>query len=67
MTPLDAAFSATEFVSLQEVGRGIGHGGIRESHAARLAELGFIHKLLGSLLITIAAELGSRGTARIAP
>jgi hypothetical protein len=52
--------SVTEFASLQEVGRGVGHGGIPESHSLRLTDLRLIYKLLGSLFITTA------GKARIA-
>ena len=52
--------SATEFASLREVGSGIGHGGIPESHSLRLMDLRLIYRLLGSLCITTA------GKARIA-
>jgi hypothetical protein len=52
--------SVTEFASLQEVGRGIGHGGIPESHSMRLMDLRLIYRLLGSLCVTTA------GKARIA-
>jgi hypothetical protein len=52
--------SATEIASLREVGSGIGHGGIPESHTLRLMDLCLIYRLLGSLRITAA------GRARIA-
>jgi hypothetical protein len=52
--------SVTEFASLQEVGRGVGHGGIPESHSLRLLDLRLIYRLLGSLRVTTA------GKARIA-
>jgi hypothetical protein len=46
--------SVTEFASLREVARGIGHGGIPESHSLTLMDLGLIYRLLGSLRITAA-------------
>lgn len=49
--------SATEFASLQEVGRGIGHGGIPETHSLRLMDLRLIYRLLGSLCITTAGKV----------
>ena len=52
--------SATGFELLREVGSGIGHGGIPESHSLRLLDLRLIYRLLGSLRITAA------GKARIA-
>jgi hypothetical protein len=44
--------SVTEFASLQEVARGIGHGGIPERHSLRLMDLRLIYRMLGSLRIT---------------
>jgi hypothetical protein len=49
--------SVTEFASLREIGRGIGHAGIPESHSLRLMELGLIYRLLGSLHITTAGRI----------
>jgi hypothetical protein len=49
--------SVTEFASLQEVGRGIGHAGIPESHGLRLLDLQLIYRLLGSLHITTAGRV----------
>jgi hypothetical protein len=55
--PANSYLSAAEFASLQEVARGIGHGGIPESHRLRLMDLGLIYTLLGSLRITTAGRM----------
>jgi hypothetical protein len=52
----DNFLSTTEFASLREVGSGIGHGGIPESHSLRLIDLHLIYRLLGSLRITTAGR-----------
>jgi hypothetical protein len=55
--------SVTEFASLQEVGRGIAHDRIPESHGMRLLDLHLIYRLLGSLRITAAGRARiSRGS-----
>ena len=56
MAPPNTPLSATEFASLREVGIGIGHGGIPESHSLKLMDIGLIYRLLGSLRITTAGR-----------
>jgi hypothetical protein len=53
----DDALSASELTSLQEIGKGLGHGSIPETDALRLLELRLIYRLLGDLRVTTAGRV----------
>ena len=48
--------SDDEFAALREATKGLIQGNIRQEHAARLVELGYLTRRLGSLVVTTAGN-----------
>jgi len=54
---LTTPLTAEEFAALKEASRGIAQLDIRQEHAERLVELGYLVRRLGSLSVTVAGNL----------
>ncbi len=53
---LPPPLSDEEFAALKEATKGLAQGDIRQEHAARLVELGYLTRRLGSLVVTTAGN-----------
>ena len=53
---LSAPLSAEEFAAMREATKGLSQGDIRQENAARLIELGYLSRRLGSLVVTTAGN-----------
>jgi len=54
---LTTPLTADEFAALKEASKGISQADIRQEHAERLVELGYLVRRLGSLSVTVAGNL----------
>ena len=54
---LTTPLSQEEFAALKEASKGISQLDIRQEHAERLVELGYVTRRLGSLSVTVAGNL----------